>query len=833
MTDDQPQLYNLTRRKVLAGLGAVGLASAGAGLGTSAFYQDIESLQASLNAGRVDLFMDFRATYKPWLDAETFNRRASVLLGENNAMPAGGFQQIPDADGNPTDAFAIGQAPDIRDGEGNLLGYDEWGDVVRSDAVLEFVCADREYDPADGSAGLDDALAADGYSLAGELNPNDRKGFVNGPEGFMFDLADVKPYDAGEATMSLHLCGNDSYIYLRPTGEQAENGRIEPEFSAGDMTVDAGELADYLHVNLWADRDCNNLKGDGTGKLDVVIVTDVSGSMLYPQNGSVVEDANGDTPSGYIDNSLRTPSTGDDAGFVGDDTYKIDVVQNAIDGFVADLKSSSPDVNVGTVFFGTTASGDDSSSTTGSDIAIDLAPDGTDRPGVRSTSLVDLDSMDPTATGNVLSSLREEIAAPGFTGTDLPNGLREAKAVLDAGGRPDATPVVIVLANGGTQQSEGPAAAEAAANDLKNDGARLVTIRIRSSAAILETIASQPKPDNFFDVPDLATGAPALSQVFDDIVGSVGSNEICLYEGSLAGLLELAGSFDNGEIPLAFDTLVEDGQLPGRECFEQGAYCYAFEWQLPCKPEDFLELGSFAVSEDVDEDGEVTFADELAAKGLPLDANVTQTDSASFGFEFRAEQCRHNMGGTPTSTGEGFVKQAEEFNGDSQRESAFARGRFGNNANNGAWEVGIGEPGSPTPQLADTANYVWTSGATVPFVYQADGSGNASFTLDGVTVDATGLPAANGRIGIQTKADDATIEVANLQLETDMVVALDGPTGVVSTNDGDGRSTNYLVIETAAADLANGYTISGDVTVTLQGDYPGGDEDVAFDVVVE
>ena len=643
MTDDTPQLYNLTRRKVLAGLGAVGLASAGAGLGTSAFYQDIENLQASLNAGRVDLFMDFRATYKPWLDAETFNRRASVLLGENNAMPAGGFQQIPDAEGNPTDAFAIGQAPDIRDGDGNLLSYDEWGDLVRSEDVLSYVCADREYDPADGTAGLDEALAQAGYSLAGELNPNERKGFVNGPEGFMFDLADVKPYDAGEATMSLHLCGNDSYIYMAPTGEAAENGRIEPEFTAGDATVDTGELADYLHVNLWADRDCNNLKGDGTGKLDVIIVTDVSGSMLYPTNGGVVEDLNGDTPGGYIDNALRTPDASDDDPETTDDTYKIDVVQNAIDGFVADLKSASPDVNVGTVFFGTTASGDDSSSTTGSDIGIDMAPDGSSRDAVRSTPLVDLDSVDPTATGGALASLREEIAAPGYTGTDLPNGLREARDVLANGGRPDATPVVIVLANGGTQQSEGDAAAISAADDLKGDGARLVTIRIRSSVAILEEIASQPKPDNFFDVPDLAAGAPALGQVFDDVVGSVGGSEVCLYEGSLAGLLELAGTFDNGEIPLAFDNLVEDGVLPGRECFEQGAYCYAFEWQLPCKPEDFLELGTFVEVEDQDGDGEITFADELAAKGLPLDANVTQTDSASFGFEFRAEQCRHNM----------------------------------------------------------------------------------------------------------------------------------------------------------------------------------------------
>ena len=43
MTDDNNQkLYNLSRRRVLAGLGAVGFASAGAGLGTSAFFSDQE-----------------------------------------------------------------------------------------------------------------------------------------------------------------------------------------------------------------------------------------------------------------------------------------------------------------------------------------------------------------------------------------------------------------------------------------------------------------------------------------------------------------------------------------------------------------------------------------------------------------------------------------------------------------------------------------------------------------------------------------------------------------------------------------------------------------------
>jgi predicted ribosomally synthesized peptide with SipW-like signal peptide len=581
MTDDQsqPQLYNLTRRKVLAGLGAVGLASAGAGLGTSAFYQDIESLTASVRAGKVDLFLDYRATYMPWLEPEEFEAKQEVLLGEN---AAGGFERIPTDDGEGfTDSYAVGQAPDIRDSEGDVLSFGEWGEAMMNVALREDLCGDREFDPENGYTGFINALNADtqaGYTLGDTLGP---QGFVNGPEGFMFDLADVKPYDEGEVTMSVHLCGNDSYIYLQPElVSNMENSRNEPEFTAGDVDSaanngtadpdsgeiidDFGELADYLHVTLFVDEDCDNRRDE---------------------------------------------------------------------------------------------------------------------------------------------------------------------------------------------------------------------------------------------------------------------EEVSIYEGSLAGLVALA---DGGEIPLAFENITEDGQLPGRECFSQGTYCYAFEWFLPCKPEEFEELRSFNVTDETGAFG--SFAEEIEEKDLPLDGNVTQSDSLQVRFSYRAEQCRHNMEGIDTSTGEGFVKQEENFNAPDGVEGAFARGRYGNNANNGAWEVGIGTPG---PSIADQANYVWTSGATVPFVYQADGSGNASFTLDGVTVSGSGLPPANGRIGIQTKADDSTITVENLQLETDMVQSLNGSTSVASTNDGPGRSTDYLVIETTAADLSNGFTLSGDVTVTLQGDYPGGDEDVAFDVVVE
>nr|WP_144900852.1 SipW-dependent-type signal peptide-containing protein [Halobellus captivus] len=53
MSDEK---FELTRRKLLAGVGSVGLASAGAGLGTSALFSDTESFEEnSITAGTLDL----------------------------------------------------------------------------------------------------------------------------------------------------------------------------------------------------------------------------------------------------------------------------------------------------------------------------------------------------------------------------------------------------------------------------------------------------------------------------------------------------------------------------------------------------------------------------------------------------------------------------------------------------------------------------------------------------------------------------------------------------------------------------------------------------------
>jgi predicted ribosomally synthesized peptide with SipW-like signal peptide len=64
MTDDKNKPYEISRRKTLAALGTIGAASAGAGLGTSAWFSDTESFEDNtVTAGSLDLKVDWQQTY--------------------------------------------------------------------------------------------------------------------------------------------------------------------------------------------------------------------------------------------------------------------------------------------------------------------------------------------------------------------------------------------------------------------------------------------------------------------------------------------------------------------------------------------------------------------------------------------------------------------------------------------------------------------------------------------------------------------------------------------------------------------------------------------------
>ncbi|MDB2275777.1 vWA domain-containing protein [Halorubrum ezzemoulense] len=235
--DDELQLYNLSRRRVLAGLGAVGIASAGAGLGTSAFFSDQEEFtDNTLQAGTLDLKLDYKATY----------------FGGPGRLDAVKAMDYPDAeeileDGEPTGRYLLAQAPSPEDEQA-------WEDRVQGEA-FDFCSPD-----------------ADEFLVNGDGIP-------------MFTLSDVKPGDSGEVTVSIHICDNPGY--LRMVGDitnSAENGQTEPELEAeGEDTDGLGELADAIEVCVWYDEDCDNVfEPTGTGQqneLEVALVSDTSGSI--------------------------------------------------------------------------------------------------------------------------------------------------------------------------------------------------------------------------------------------------------------------------------------------------------------------------------------------------------------------------------------------------------------------------------------------------------------------------------------------------------------------------------------------------------------------------
>jgi predicted ribosomally synthesized peptide with SipW-like signal peptide len=177
MSKDTNDTIGLSRRKMLAGLGAVGVASAGAGLGTTAYFNDTETFENNtLTAGELDLKLDYKSTY----------------LGGPGRLEHVQSMGYPDAEDLGDGRYLLGQAPSPAD-------MQAWEDLVQGE---QFDFCSPE---------------ADQY-------------LVNGSGIPVFTLDDVKPGDSGEVTISIHICDNPAFLYLSgELTENAENGQSEPE----------------------------------------------------------------------------------------------------------------------------------------------------------------------------------------------------------------------------------------------------------------------------------------------------------------------------------------------------------------------------------------------------------------------------------------------------------------------------------------------------------------------------------------------------------------------------------------------------------------------------
>ncbi|WP_144900853.1 vWA domain-containing protein [Halobellus captivus] len=219
---------DLTRRKVLGSIGAIGAASAGAGLGTSALFSDTESFENNtITAGTLDLKVDWQQSYYGASESWEF------------------VNAHPDHDD---------------DGEQSI-------DLGGNTGVVKY---------SDDDKNIVDALTCENFDQNYEENFGDQESLVS--------LNDVKPGDEGEITFSLHLCDNPGYIWLTADNFSQSGGTTtepeEAELEQGEE--DDGELAENTFVEIWYDEDCDNQldrSGEEGQELEVALVSDRSGSM--------------------------------------------------------------------------------------------------------------------------------------------------------------------------------------------------------------------------------------------------------------------------------------------------------------------------------------------------------------------------------------------------------------------------------------------------------------------------------------------------------------------------------------------------------------------------
>ncbi|AXG07781.1 hypothetical protein DU500_15855 [Haloplanus rubicundus] len=212
-----PQEFTLSRRKALAALGTVGVASAGAGVGTSAFFSDQESFtNNSLVAGTLDMKAAYSVHYSDWSADELTDIDEDAVT-----MTDPGTEFDPGPRALPGIEFAT--ESDLQQFLANTLVN------------------------ADGDASCPDGTDADDLQRP------------------VVELDDVKPGDHGEVTFDFALCDNPGYVWLQVADATAsENGYTEPEADDPDEEEGVVELLDAVRAAYWIDDGDNYVDGDET-----------------------------------------------------------------------------------------------------------------------------------------------------------------------------------------------------------------------------------------------------------------------------------------------------------------------------------------------------------------------------------------------------------------------------------------------------------------------------------------------------------------------------------------------------------------------------------------
>ena len=532
MTNDNEKLdLSLSRRRVLGGLGAIGVASAGAGLGTTAFFSDSESFEGNTIAtGELDLLVDWQQTYD---------------YGEGRQF----VSAHPDHDGDGEQSIVV---------DGGTLNYSDFPDPDDEDSnganIPELNCANVP-PLEEATFGTDPVTGEEMETLV--------------------QFSDVKPGDSGEITFSLHLCDNPGYLWMQADNVTDDGGVLtgpEGEVDPGNL----GNLGDAIQATLWYDEDCDNVY-DPAEPTDIMLTLDFSGSMLYSQYGGVVSD-----------DEIQVNGT------IYPETTKIDLVEVGTRQFVDYLQAQSADVEVGVAYFDGEG-GDDTEPRTGilqpltSDLSdVDAALSDLRQKlanvvsGGSGSTPVDGDG-DPDPFSNAGS-----IA----TGTYIGEGVDDAQGELQ-NGRSGVAKTNIVLSDGESFNGTGStsfSSPQDAADDARaaspTPETNLYTINVDGSASTLQAMAgpaggSGGDPAFFFDV-DNPVNIPS---VFGQLAALAVAEKVIMQD-TLGNVLDALEGGDglplDGNRATIYDELSDPSDDDDREAFRGNAmHCVALEWQLP------------------------------------------------------------------------------------------------------------------------------------------------------------------------------------------------------------------------------------------------------------
>ncbi|SDY10239.1 vWA domain-containing protein [Halobellus clavatus] len=312
--------FDLSRRSVLGALGAIGAASAGAGLGTSALFSDEETFEDNrLVAGELDLKMDWEEHYSfPQIYGEGFGDPTVGL--DIRDTPADGYRAFPpglDEEQEPFFYVNEGDVPEYmrktsieafpdtnNDGTANL--FDLVGFPGRP-GIGESEPCEVLADVGGESDGLGAYADLESETIGRTQNADTYADGAEDPVLPLINIGDVKPGDFGEITFSLHLCDNDGYVWMNADNVAAdENGVMEPE-SSEEVEGDVVELLDEIQVAAWYDNNCNNLVDIEPGEVDVMAVADTSGSIdTAEKQNRLIEAANAFVETLPTDGSVQT-----------------------------------------------------------------------------------------------------------------------------------------------------------------------------------------------------------------------------------------------------------------------------------------------------------------------------------------------------------------------------------------------------------------------------------------------------------------------------------------------------------------------------------------------